>query len=131
MIKVGKQQRKTKKTHLGKLSGSSLKTVLRRLLPADVFVSRLNPETSESDMTYFVKLQFPEATNVTCTKLKTKFDSYSSFRITLNGINFKDSLNPESWPNGVLIKRFYSPALSKNQAGSSAHLDKAEKLNNT
>ena len=123
--------KKKKKTHLGKLSGSSLKTVPRRLLPADVFVSRLNPDTSESDMTYFVKLQFPQATNVTCTKLKTKFDSYSSFRIMLNGINFKDSLNPESWPNGVLIKRFYSPALSKNQAGSSAHSDNAKKLNNT
>ena len=82
-------------------------------------------------MTYFVKLPFPQATNVTCTKLKTKFDSYSSFRIMLNGINFKDSLNPESWPSGVLIIRFYSPALSKNQSGSSANSDNAEKLNNT
>ena len=66
-----------------------------------------------------------------CTKLKTKFDSYSSFRIMLNGINFKDSLNPESWPSGVSIKRFYSPAFSKNQAGSSANSNNAEKLNNT
>ena len=82
-------------------------------------------------MTYSVKLQFPQATNVTCTKLKTKFDSYSSFRIMLNGINFKDSLNPESWPSDVLIKRFYSPAFSKNQASSSATSDNADKLNNT
>ena len=85
----------------------------------------------KSDMTYFVKLQFPQATNVTCTKLKTKFESYSSSRIMLNEINFKDSLNHESWPSGVLIKRFYLPALSKNQADSSANLDNAEKLNNT
>ena len=105
-----------KKTHLAKLSGFSLKTVSRRLLPADVFISRLNPDTSESDMTYFVKLLFPQATNVTCTELKTKFDSYSSFRIVLNGINFKDSSNPESWPSGVLIQRFYSPALSKKSS---------------
>ena len=123
--------KKKKKTHLGKLSGSSLETVPRRLLPADVFVSRLNPDTSESDMTYFVKLQFPQVTNVTCTKLKTKFESYSSFRIMLNGINFKNSLNPESWPRGVLIKRLYSPALSKSQPGSSANSDNAENLNNT
>ena len=94
----------------------------------DVFVSQLNPDTSESDMTYFVKLQFPQDTNVTCTKLKTKFDSYSSFRIMLNGINFKDSLklNPESWPSGVLIKRFYSLAHLKNQASSSSNSDDTE-----
>ena len=98
--------KKKKKTQLGKCLGSSLKTVSRRLLPTDVFVSRLNPDTSEPDMTYFVKLQFPPTSNVTCTTLKTKFNSYSSFRIILNGMNFKDSLNPDRWPCGVLIKRF-------------------------
>jgi len=122
--------KKKKKLQLGKLSGSSLKTVPRRLLPADVFVSRLNPETSENDTTQFVKLQFPQVTDVICTKLKTKFDTYSSFKITLSGINFKDSLNPDCWPNGVLIKRFYSPSANQSdEAKVTTNGDDSEKPN--
>lgn len=116
--------KKRKKPQLGKLSGSSLKIAPRRLLPADLFISRLSPETSERDLNDFVKLQFSHATDIVCTKLKTRFDTYSSFRITMTGISFKDSLNPENWPDGVLIKRFFLP--SENELKKAVETEKTE-----
>ena len=46
-------------------------------------------------------------TSITCTQLKSKFGSYSSFHLTIQGISFSDSINPNNWPEGKLVKRFY------------------------
>jgi len=63
----------------------------------------------------FVNQQFSKAYDVVYTKLKSRSNSYSSFRITMNGIPFKDLLNPENWPSDVLIKCLYKPVPSKHQ----------------
>ena len=50
--------------------------------PAEVFVSRLHTDTSEEDIKKYVTSQFKNASNVECEKLKTRFDTYNSFRVT-------------------------------------------------
>ena len=45
-------------------------------------------------------------------KLATKFVSYKSFKITLQGVTFSDSLNVENWPEGLIVKRYFTPKQS-------------------
>ena len=72
-----------------------------------MFATRFHPETSEDEITSFVASQFSGAKDIKCKKLKTKFDSYSSFRISISSISFKDSLGVENWPEGIFVKRYY------------------------
>ena len=41
--------------------------------------------------------------------LPTKFDTHSSFKLEIIGVDIKDALNLELWPVGILVKKFYSP----------------------
>ena len=97
---------KPKKLYEGKLKGSNLISVAKLSKPAEAFISRFKPDTSTLEIESFAKTQFSHAISILCTKLNTKYDSYSSFHITLTGITFSESVNPENWPEGVLVKRF-------------------------
>ena len=97
----------------GKLKGSKLISVAKLSNPAEVFISRLKPDTSNLEIESFAKTQFSHAISISCTKLNTKYDSYSSFHITLTGITFSESVNLENWPEGVLVKRLFE----KTKAG--------------
>ena len=56
----------------------------------------------------FAKDQFNGLSKVICEKLITKYDTYNSFKVSLYGVTFKDSMNTDNWPEGILVKRFYS-----------------------
>ena len=96
------------KPPIGKKTSTTLRAVKPILKPAQVFLSRLHPDTTEEEIKNFAVKQFVSATAVTCKKLDTKYSSYSSFCIVLNGVSFKESINVENWPSGTLVKRFYS-----------------------
>ncbi len=79
-------------------------TVISRNPTRDIFITRLGPETRDSDIVRHVK------TLVGCQavveKLDTKYDSYSSFCITVSA-DFSDVLlGPHIWPEGILVKPF-------------------------
>jgi len=99
---------------LGKRLSSSIKTVAPLHKPAEVFLSRLSPETSEENLVTYVNSQFKSVTNVTCNKLNTKYPDYSSFKLSIHGISFKDSVDPDNWPQGTLVKRFFSSNSNRN-----------------
>ena len=40
-----------------------------------------------------------------------KYNTYSSFKISIIGISLKDALNEESWPEGIFVKCFYAPKM--------------------
>ena len=102
---------KPKKLYEGKLKGSKLISVAKPFKPAEVFISRLKPDTSTLEIESFAKTQFSHAISISCTKLKTKYDSYSSFHITLTGITFSEFVNSENWSEGVLVKRFFEKSI--------------------
>lgn len=104
-----------KKTSVGKNKGSHLKSVAP---PAVVFLSRLDPSTKEEEIDSYVKNQFSELKKVECMQLKTRYETYSSFKVSLYGVSFKDSLLCENWPEGILVKRYFPPTNQTNQENS-------------
>ena len=82
----------------------SLRAAERKI---QLYVSRLHPNTTAEDVTDYLKEKFPE---VHCEKSQSKFpDSYSSFKVTISEYNYKFIMNPEIWPNGVYINKFFRP----------------------
>ena len=87
----------------------NIKAVTKSIKPIKIFLSRLDPETTEDDLQQDSSSQFKAASHITCEKLSTKFPSYSSFRIILTSISYSDGLNVENWLLGIPVKKFCSP----------------------
>ena len=68
-----------------------------------LFVSRLAPSTSASALRRHIKDSCD--VTVTCVSIKTKFDSYCSFRVFAEA-NLERLLTPSVWPSGVLVREF-------------------------
>ena len=48
-----------------------------------------------------------------CEKLKTRYNFYASFKVTLQGVEMEDVLSSHIWPSGILVnKLFYGRTLS-------------------
>ena len=99
---------------------SDLKVVEK---PVNIFVSRFHPEVLESDIKQFAQTQIKSATTVIVEKLKTKFDSYSSFKISIAGVPAKECLDLAQWPTRILVKKFFNTSKSKNMASFSKFID--------
>jgi hypothetical protein len=48
-----------------------------------------------------------QLTSLTCTRLRTKYNSYASFHVSVPEDDFQLINNTEVWPNGCLIAPFY------------------------
>lgn len=98
---------------IGTGTNNTLKAVEKK---TEVYISRLDPETSTEDITAFLNDRFPE---IQCENGRSKFPgSYSSFKITINENNFERIMDPKLWPNGIYINKFFrkrKPTFLKNQ----------------
>ena len=47
-----------------------------------------------------------------CEKLKTRYNFYASFKVTLQGVEMEDALSSHIWPSGILVKKFSMEGLS-------------------
>ena len=105
---VAKRRKPVKQLSIGKKATNDIKTVNVKP-PAKIFLSRLHADTALEQVKVFVKQQFKtEAVDIL--KLSAKFpESYFSFRITVSGVAVEDALNMEYWPEGALVKKFFSP----------------------
>ena len=86
-----------------------------------VFVTRLDPNTTSDDLTECVSERIGslnitvERANVKCEKLKTKFDTYASFCISVlvDSVVKQDVIqllvSGDSWSQGVLVRRSILP----------------------
>ena len=72
----------------------------------EAFVSRLGPDVTIDAVQEFCRSIINEDCKVE--KLKTKFSTYSSFKITCNRWKKEALLNPDSWESGVFIRPFYT-----------------------
>jgi hypothetical protein len=78
-------------------------------------ISRLNKVVTADDVLNYVKTKLPNE-KITCEKLTTQFEN-TSFKI---GADFKllKTLNqPDFWPSGVIVRRFFH-ARAKNVPGT-------------
>ncbi len=96
----------------GSGSAPGLRAVIHRKPDRDnkicsgVFLTRLLPNTTSSQIDSYVKAEAGFA--VRAEKLKTKYDSYSSFYIRCNGSLRTSLLDGRMWPKGTLVKPYMS-----------------------
>jgi hypothetical protein len=81
------------------------------------FFSRFSPEVSACDIGNSLKQQL-SLKRLVCTRLKTKFNSCSSFYISVNEEDFPLINNADVWLSGCIIAPFYGK-LTTNQIFSS------------
>jgi hypothetical protein len=105
---------------IGNKNGSSLPTVPKRVRTKALFVSRFSPEVSSADVEQSLKDQL-ELASLKCTKLKTKYDSYSSFHISVSEDDFHLINNADVWPAGCLVAPYFG-RLNPDQIYSVANL---------
>ena len=84
----------------------------------DIFVSRLHPATDTDDIVSCVTDILPDMSvdNICCTRLKSRYELlYSSFHVcvTVDAVNMKNTIeklmSDESWPEGLLVRRYFKP----------------------
>ena len=68
-------------------------------------MSRLCSETSEESLSQY--LHDKGTVLVTCEKLKSRFDTYASFRIVVDKVDAEKVMLPDFWPCGVLIRKCF------------------------
>ncbi|CAH1250244.1 Hypp8827 [Branchiostoma lanceolatum] len=75
--------------------------------PAEIFVTRLGPETQPKDIERYLRDNLSQEWTLSCENLPTKYDTYSSFRVAINSDAVPEILSPSFWPCGVLVRRFH------------------------
>lgn len=105
------QQRKRRRNRnevTGNRAGSEL-GVVTRVKKCAIFVSRLGPQITAEKVKAFVDQIISNSCEVE--KLNTRYDSYSSFRITCEEKYNDKVLDPDMWEEGVLIRKFFGPVV--------------------
>jgi hypothetical protein len=84
----------------------SLSVVAKRVRTKSLFVSRFSTDVTSTDIDKSLNEQL-KLTSLTCTRLKTKFNSYASFHISVVQDDFHLINNTSVWPSGCLIALYY------------------------
>ncbi|KAG0426831.1 hypothetical protein HPB47_026080 [Ixodes persulcatus] len=80
--------------------------VVSRPRKAALFVSRLAPDTTASDVILLVE-PLLNGNPICCSKMKTKHETYSSFHVEVNQDSFEVINRPEVWPDGCIFHPFF------------------------
>lgn len=99
-----KQKRFTRTSHI---IGNNTQPCSIKVAPKKgfIYVSRLAPETTTSDLAALLTPNFPEAT---IQKLDCKHpEFYSAFKVTVHLHNFDSAMHPENWPKGCYVTRYF------------------------
>jgi hypothetical protein len=102
---VVRKKPKSRPMTIGTAESNEIKTV-PAIKVSSVFVTRCDPNTKTEDLHSFLSKKTWRINLVE--KLKTKFETYASFRIDIVRIDMTESelLKPEHWPTNLLVKRF-------------------------
>lgn len=84
--------------------GNQLKVKDGRFLTA--FISRLDPTVTVDDMSLYVKSV--HKLEAKCVKLKTKHESYASFKVDVICNDASKFYDPDNWPSGVYLRKFFN-----------------------
>ena len=62
-----------------------------------------------------IKGRFPEAE---CSALEVKHpEHYSSFKVCINSSNLSAAVNPDSWPIGIYVAKFFQKGRAAEKIG--------------
>lgn len=99
-----KSQRSIRKSSgvVGSGSIAGLSAAPRKIM---LFVSRLSAHTNVDILQKYVESNFPGAL---CSALSSKHpEHYSSFKITIDSNHYEAAINPNMWPEGAYISKFF------------------------
>lgn len=97
---------------IGSSNSTALHSAPRKRL-SHIHISRLSPSTSVEDINKFLG---DIATDLTCEKLKSKQpDIYSSFKISFPSEYETKLMDPQLWPEGIMINKFFLRRRTMNQ----------------
>ena len=109
---------KKAKHRTGKGDSGTLKAAQK---PVVLFISRVDPDTTKEEVENFANIHF-QKTEIHCEKLKTRYNFYASFKVTLQGVEMEDALSSHIWPSGILVKKFfYGRTLSHKKGWNNQH----------
>jgi hypothetical protein len=91
---------------IGAGSSQALPVIAKPERSKALFVSRFSPQVTAEDIRKSLKEQL-SLKFLVCTRLRTKFDTYASFHISVTVDEFLLINNTGVWPSGCLIAPFY------------------------
>jgi hypothetical protein len=91
---------------IGVRNSSSLPVIAKKERMKALFVSRFSPEVTAEEVCKSLKEQL-NLNKLACTRLKTKFNSYSSFHIAVTEDEFSLINDTGVWPAGCLIAPYF------------------------
>lgn len=89
--------------------GSSTYTLRTKLV--SVFVTKFTPELEADTITSYLHSKLGR--KVTCMKIDTVQSRYSSFKVTAECDDVREMYDPDLWPEGAFVRRFYKVRKSK------------------
>ena len=107
-----------------------LQPAIKRIRRKTIFVTRVAPGTTTDVIDNHIKSNIDISTAL-CTKLKTKYETYSSFHISFDEHHLKEITNPDNWPEGILISTFMGKLKDDQIHGSTNSKPSVEKHNET
>jgi hypothetical protein len=90
---------------IGVRNSATLPVVKKERMKA-LFVSRFSPEVAAEDVRKSLEEQL-SLKKLACTRLKTKFNSYASFHVSVMEDEFSLINDVGVWPSGVIIAPYY------------------------
>nr|CAD7457768.1 unnamed protein product [Timema tahoe] len=104
------QRSRARKLLTGNKIATDLQTVNKVFKKKSLFVTRFSPEVSSLAIQSYLNKEL-NLDYLVCSKLKTKFNSYSSFHISVKEDDFPMINISDIWPSGCLIAPYYGKLL--------------------
>lgn len=80
-----------------------------------VFATKFSPDLDSETLSSYMKDKLGR--DVTCQKIETLQSRFSSFKITAECKEVGEMYNPELWPEGTFVRRFYEARKPKSTGG--------------
>ncbi|KAJ8948139.1 hypothetical protein NQ317_000182 [Molorchus minor] len=120
--------RRKRKMIVGNNKDSSSVKGVPKLVSLHVY--RINKNTTTDELTTLLKDNFQE---VVCEQINSKHpEIYSSFKVSILEDNFAKAMNPNVWPYGACVSRFFRPKKESWGASGEVNLEVTlETINST
>lgn len=101
---------------VGTGTGGDIQVIKSKLV--SVFATKFSPGVDSETLTSYMENKLGR--QVTCQKLETVQSRFSSFKITAECKDMSEMYNPELWPEGTFVHRFYEARKPKPTVGLQA-----------
>lgn len=122
---VTKKKFKKREPKVGTCTNTKLEMAPERIRSKALFVSRFSSNVNKNNIEESLLNQL-KLRSLSVTKLKTKFQSYSSFHISVDERDFDLINNTDVWPAGCLIAPFFGKLKPEQHFAPSANSDAAD-----